>query len=180
MAVIDGMEMDVLGTIGGTNWNRVDLYCDRVASAVGRLCVRVFGMAEAPGVALAHHLGRALQLTNILRDLDEDAAVDRLYLPEEVLLAADIRTKAPKEVIASPNIGTACAFVVARAENHFRESDLVFGGCPRACVRTPRIMASAYHLILSQLVARGWAAPRSTIKLRRSRLFWIALRCFTL
>ena len=56
-----------------------------MASAVGRLSVRVFGMPEAEGAALAHHLGRALQLTNILRDLDEDAAIDRLYLPREAL-----------------------------------------------------------------------------------------------
>ena len=61
------------------------LYCDRVASAVGRLCVRVFGMEEKAGIALAYHLGRALQLTNILRDIDEDAAIGRLYLPREAL-----------------------------------------------------------------------------------------------
>ena len=83
LAVIDGMEMDVERTVGAgaTDWATLDLYCDRVASAVGRLSVRVFGMDEADGVALAHHLGRALQLTNILRDLDEDAEIDRLYLP---------------------------------------------------------------------------------------------------
>ena len=75
MAVIDGMEMDVMPTIAAPDWATLDLYCDRVASAVGRLSVRVFGMDEEPGVALAHHLGRALQLTNILRDIDEDAGV---------------------------------------------------------------------------------------------------------
>ena len=61
----------------------LDLYCDRVASAVGRLSVRVFGLPEHDGILLAHHLGRALQLTNILRDIDEDAAIGRLYLPRE-------------------------------------------------------------------------------------------------
>ena len=61
----------------------LDLYCDRVASAVGRLSVKTFGMGEEPGDALAHHLGRALQLTNILRDLDEDADIGRLYLARE-------------------------------------------------------------------------------------------------
>jgi phytoene synthase len=180
IAVIDGMEMDVLLTISGTNWNRLDLYCDRVASAVGRLSVRVFGMAEEPGLALAHHLGRALQLTNILRDIDEDAALDRLYLPEEALLAADIRTKVPGDAVANPNIGAACATVVARAEQHFRESDLIFAACPRDSVRTPRIMAAAYRLILSQLVSRGWTAPRTAVKLRRSSLIWILVCCFAL
>src|SRR5579885_214253 len=58
----------------------LDLYCDRVASAVGRLSTRAFGMPAREGDALAHQLGRAFQLTNILRDLDEDAAMGRLYL----------------------------------------------------------------------------------------------------
>ena len=74
LAVIDGMEMDVLADIRAPSWAELDLYCDRVASAVGRLSVRIFGLAPEPGRELAHHLGRALQLTNILRDLDEDAA----------------------------------------------------------------------------------------------------------
>jgi len=180
MAVIDGMEMDVLSTIGGSDWERLDLYCDRVASAVGRLCVRVFGIEEAPGLALAHHLGRALQLTNILRDIDEDAAINRLYLPEEALFAAGIRTKVPGDAVANSNIGAACAQVVARAELHFRESDLIFACCPRDSVRTPRIMAAAYHLILTQLVSRGWSAPRAAVKLRRSSLIWILVCCFAL
>ena len=92
LAVIDGMEMDVERTVGAgaTDWATLDLYCDRVASAVGRLSVRVFGMGEADGIALSHHLGRALQLTNILRDLDEDAEIDRLYLPLEALHHAGI------------------------------------------------------------------------------------------
>ena len=82
IAIIDGMEMDVVSTIRAPDMNTLDLYCDRVASAVGRLSVRVFGMAEQPGIALANHLGRALQLTNILRDIDEDAGISRLYLPD--------------------------------------------------------------------------------------------------
>ena len=90
LAVIDGMEMDAQADIRAPSLEQLDLYCDRVASAVGRLSVRVFGMDEADGQLLAHHLGRALQLTNILRDLDEDAGVGRLYLPQEALRAAGI------------------------------------------------------------------------------------------
>src|SRR3569833_1013818 len=67
LVVIDGKEMDAVEDIRAPSFDKLDLYCDRVASAVGRLSVRVFGMEEANGIALAHHLGRALQLTNILR-----------------------------------------------------------------------------------------------------------------
>ncbi|MGP2481189.1 squalene/phytoene synthase family protein, partial [Listeria monocytogenes] len=72
LAIVDGMEMDVPQDIRAPDMATLDLYCDRVASAVGRLSVRVFGLPEQDGIQLAHHLGRALQLTNILRDIDED------------------------------------------------------------------------------------------------------------
>src|ERR1700754_2720004 len=98
-AIIDGMEMDVVNDIRAPDDATLELYCDRVASAVGRLSVRVFGMEERDGVALAHHLGRALQLTNILRDLDEDAAFGRLYLPAEGLRAAGIPGTDPTTVL---------------------------------------------------------------------------------
>ncbi|HVY58566.1 MAG TPA: squalene/phytoene synthase family protein, partial [Xanthobacteraceae bacterium] len=88
LAVIDGMEMDVREDIRAPDSATLDLYCDRVASAVGRLSVRVFGMEPKAGVRLAHHLGRALQTTNILRDLDKDADMGRLYLPRVAHSAA--------------------------------------------------------------------------------------------
>jgi len=90
LSIIDGMEMDARADIRAPDFATLDLYCDRVACAVGRLSVRVFGMHGEEGASLAFHLGRALQLTNILRDLDEDAAKERLYLPREALLAAGI------------------------------------------------------------------------------------------
>jgi phytoene/squalene synthetase len=89
--ILDGMEMDVAEDIVAPDLATLDLYCERVASAVGRLSIKVFGMDEGPGFDLAHHLGRALQLTNILRDIDEDADVGRLYLPREYLFAAGFK-----------------------------------------------------------------------------------------
>ena len=79
------MHMDVADDIVAPDHATLDLYCDRVASAVGRLSIKVFGMEQGPGLELAHHLGRALQLTNILRDIDEDAAIGRLYLSRDYL-----------------------------------------------------------------------------------------------
>jgi len=102
LAVIDGMEMDARADIVAPSLEQLDLYCDRVASAVGRLSVRVFGLDDTEGRALAHYLGRALQLTNILRDIDEDAAIGRLYLPQEALLQANIEIADPLSVVAHP------------------------------------------------------------------------------
>src|SRR4051794_27039478 len=119
LAIIDGMEMDVPQDIRAPDLATLDLYCDRVASAVGRLSVRVFGLPEADGVLLAHHLGRALQLTNILRDIDEDATLGRLYLPQEELLGAGITSTDPRVVVCDPALPNVCPPLIARVRAHF-------------------------------------------------------------
>src|SRR5580704_17120778 len=176
IAVIDGMAMDVDADIRAPDRAMLDLYCDRVACAVGRLSVRVFGMAPEAGLALAHHLGRALQLTNILRDLDEDAAMGRLYLPREALRDAGIISTDPVTVLANPMLGAACDTVVERARGHFEEARAIMAKSPRRVVRAPRFMADAYGAILTKLAARGFAPPRAPVRLRKARLLLIVAR----
>jgi squalene synthase HpnD len=176
LALIDGMEMDAFDDIRGPSAAILDLYCDRVASAVGRLSVRVFGVERKAGIALAHHLGRALQLTNILRDLDEDAAVGRLYVSREALAHAGIQSNDPMTALRSPTLGQACAELVARARDHFAQADTIMAGLPRRSVRAPRIMGLVYRSILDRLSARGWSPPRQPIRLPRPLLLWIVLR----
>ena len=177
LAIVDGMEMDVTSDIRAPDWTALDLYCDRVASAVGRLCVKVLGMGPAAGSELAHHLGRALQLTNILRDLDEDAGLGRLYLPREALAEAGITATDPASVLAHPNLGAACKPVIERARQHFAQADEVMRREPRHTVRTPRIMAEAYKHMLDRLDERGWSAPRRRVRIDRLHLLWILARC---
>jgi phytoene synthase len=177
-AIIDGMEMDVRQNIQAPEFVDLDLYCDRVASAVGRLSVCVFRMPKEAGRQLAEHLGRALQLTNILRDLDEDAEIDRLYLPREFLSEAGIASTDPATVLASPALSGVCARIVSLARWRFEEADKIMNAHPRRMVRTPRVMSEAYKSILAALVARGWAPPRERVKLKKSRLVLIVLRHF--
>ncbi len=176
LAVIAGMEMDVVADIRAPDRTTLDLYCDRVACAVGRLSVRVFGMEREAGLALAHHLGRALQLTNILRDLDEDAALGRLYLPREALQAAGIASTEPAEVIAHPAIARPCAAIVSLASAEFASARAIMAKCPRRVVRAPRIMGEAYYLILQRLIARGFAPPRERVRLPKGKFLFIVLR----
>jgi phytoene synthase len=176
LAIVDGMEMDVPQDIRAPDLATLDLYCDRVASAVGRLSVRVFGLAEADGIQLAHHLGRALQLTNILRDIDEDAAIGRLYLPREGLLQAGIASTDPREVIADPALSKVCAPLVERARTHFEKADEIMARNPRRVVRAPRIMSKYYRAILELLVARGFALPRPPVRLNKIARIAIILR----
>ena len=176
LAVIDGMVMDARADIRAPSLEELDLYCDRVASAVGRLSVRIFGMSGDEGNALAYHLGRALQFTNILRDIDEDAAMGRLYLPKEALKLAGIGTTDPKAVVSDPQIGTACAFIAERARGHFIKAAEIMSGCSRQVVRAPKIMGAVYRQMLEDMVSRGWAPPRNRVRVNKSRLLWIALR----
>ncbi len=175
-AVIVGMAMDAAGDIRAPNWATLDLYCDRVASAVGRLSVRIFGLAPEPGEALAHHLGRALQLTNILRDIDEDAAIGRLYLPREALAAAAVTTDEPLAAAADPRLAVACVEVAARARRHFDAALPIMASAPRAAARAPRLMAAAYRSILDRMVAQGFAPPRRRAKASRLRVLGALLR----
>ena len=176
LAIVDGMEMDVDGPIIAPEYEKLDLYCDRVASAVGRLSVRIFGMPEAEGLELAFHLGRALQLTNILRDIDEDAEMGRLYLPAEALAEAGVETRVPLEMVNDRRIDRACRWVSAKAHQHYGKADAVLKARPSGRIRSPRLMRQVYSEILSKMELEGWAPPRRRISLPRTRLLWIVLR----
>jgi len=173
LSVIEAMEMDVRADITAPTASALDAYCDGVACAVGRLSVRIFGIPEPAGTMLAAELGRALQLTNILRDLDEDAARGRLYLPREALRDAGIEASDPKRVLAHPGLGNACRAVAARALRHFAEADKVLSKYPPRIAVAPLLMAKAYRHILDRLIDRGWTAPRSRITIGRLSLLRI-------
>ena len=176
LAIVDGMEMDVPQDIRAPDMATLDLYCDRVASAVGRLSVRVFGLPEQDGILLAHHLGRALQLTNILRDIDEDAGIGRLYLPREGLLHAGITGDDPVKVSADRNLPKVCVPLVERAKSHFEQADEIMNRNSRRVVRAPRIMSKYYRAILELLIIRGFAAPRDPVRINKMARIAILLR----
>jgi phytoene synthase len=176
LAIVDGMEMDVPQDIRAPDMATLDLYCDRVASAVGRLSVRVFGLPQDDGILLAHHLGRALQLTNILRDIDEDAGLGRLYLPREGLLEAGITETDPIKVAADPAVANVCVPLVALATQHFKTSDEIMARHSRRVVRAPRIMSKYYGAVLRLLIARGFAAPRASVRVSKVTRLAIILR----
>jgi phytoene synthase len=176
IAVIDGMEMDVPQDIRAPDMATLDLYCDRVASAVGRLSVNVFGMPREDGVLLAHHLGRALQLTNILRDIDEDAGLGRLYLPREALFHAGITSNDPVKVVADRALPKVCQPVAERAKKHFAEADIIMKRNRRRAVRAPRIMGKYYGTILELLLKRGFAAPREPVRVSKITKLGIVFR----
>jgi squalene synthase HpnD len=174
--VIDGMEMDAAQDIRAPDLATLDLYCARVASAVGHLSVHIFGDSSPAAHAVADALGRALQLTNILRDLDEDAQRGRLYLPREILDRHGIRSAEPTLVLRHPALPAACRDFAALAEAHFAEAARVMACCPRRAMRPAAVMAAFYRAMLDALVRSGWRDPGTRISLSKAQKVWLVLR----
>lgn len=176
LSVVDGMLMDVDTVIVAPPRAVLEQYCDRVACAVGRLSVKTFGMTHDTGLEVAQHLGMALQLTNIIRDLDEDAAIGRLYLPAESLAAAGIATRDPLAVIADPRVDGVCRDLAATALRHFDIARRIMRERPSGRQRTPRLMAEVYAHLLGRMTEAGWVAPRHRARIGKRHLLWLVLR----
>jgi presqualene diphosphate synthase len=175
-AVIDGMEMDAAEDIRAPDMATLDLYCARVAAAVGHLSVHVFGDPSPDAHAVADSLGRALQLTNILRDLDEDARRGRLYLPREILERHGIRTVEPLQVLRHPALPAACRDLAAIATRHFDEAGRAMARCSRHAMRPAAIMGAFYRALLDALVRSEWRDPSRRVSLSKPRKLWLVLR----
>ena len=176
LARLAGMEMDARGDIRAPDLATLDLYCARVASAVGHLSVHIFGDSSDAAHAVADSLGRALQLTNILRDLAEDAARQRLYLPREILDRHGIRGDEPAAVLRHPALPATCRDVAAIAESHFRQAARAMEQCSHRAMRPAAVMAALYRATLSALQRSGWRNPTERISLATSLKLWLVLR----
>ena len=176
LAVIDGMEMDAASEIRAPSLADLELYAGRVAGAVGRLCVRVFGCSGPAADEVADSLGRALQYTNILRDLAEDAARGRLYLPRELIRAHGIASEEPGEVLAHPALPAACRDLAEIAERDYVAATKAMARCPRRAMRPAAVMAAIYRTLLERLSRRGWALPGKPVRVPLATKLWLVLR----
>lgn len=175
-AVIDGMQTDAAPEVRMVDEAALDLYMDRVASAVGRLSNKVFGLEGPAADKLAHHLGRALQLTNILRDLEEDAQMNRLYVPQTLLAAHGISAQTPKDVLNDAKLSGVLVIMAAEAQGHFAAAKDALGELPRKQARPVRIMKAVYSTILQRMQARGWEDLSKTVQMNKLEKVLIAFR----
>jgi squalene synthase HpnD len=157
LAIIDGVEMDVRADIEAPSLAELDLYCARGAVAICLIAVRILGVEAAAGERVAVHLGRALQLTNILRDVSEDAQRNRLYLPRELLGAHGIEATDPRSVLVHPALRNVCRDVAMLAEKHFEAATRAMTTCSRRHIRPAALMLGSYRAQLQQLLASGWS-----------------------
>ena len=181
VAVIDGMQMDAATVIVAPDLATLDLYCDRVAAAVGRLSVRAFGDGSPAADQVAWHLGRALQHTNILRDVAEDVGRGRLYLPAEWLadagVLADIEVP-PNPALARvhPGLPAVCTRMAATAHAHFASARRAMADCDRRAMRPAQLMAATYDALLDRLEARGWTQLDTPVRVPKWQKLVIAAR----
>ena len=167
-AVIAGMRMDAVERLRLRDEAELALYCDRVACAVGRLSCAVFGIPPHQAVPLAKNLGDALQLTNILRDVHEDALRDHVYLPADLLRRHGCDATDAGAMLTQPGLVAACLELADVAESRFQAAETIIQACDRRSVRPAAIMKAVYRDILVNLRRRGW--ERLSEPLPRSKL----------
>lgn len=175
IAVIDGMQMDAETVIVAPDLATLDLYCDRVAAAVGRLSVRCFGDGRPEADRVAFCLGRALQLTNILRDIYEDAERGRLYLPAEFLDEESI-ARDPDAALRSPRLPRVCERVALIAHEYFDHADEAMLLCDQTAMKPARLMSATYAALLARVEQRGWTDLAQPVSLSKFRKLRIAVR----
>lgn len=175
IAVVDGCEMDTGEGVVRPDMPTLELYCDRVACAVGRLSVRVFGDFTPRSLDVANHQGRALQLTNILRDVREDAKIGRLYLPADLLSAHGIASSDPQTVAHHPAIVLVCRDLGEIARHHYAEAYAAMAECSHRAMRPAAVMMAMYRDIFDRLEAAHWQ-PAEAVHIPKIRKIWCALR----
>jgi squalene synthase HpnD len=175
LAVIDGMQTDAETVVVAPDMATLDLYCDQVASAVGRLSVRAFGDISPAADRVAHSLGRALQLTNILRDIREDAGRGRIYLPLEYLRDANVPAD-PLKILASSGLPAVCDRLAGLAHGYFRAAAEAMDHCDPKAMKPARLMGATYDAVLSLLERRGWQRLEQPVGLPKWRKLWLACR----
>jgi phytoene synthase len=175
-AMIDGMEMDAAERMRAPGWAELERYCRCVAGAVGLLSVRVFGVRGDGFDQGALALGEALQLTNVLRDLAEDAGRGRLYLPQELLLRYGVGCAEPGEALGHPALPAVCEGVAERARERFAQAERWLKGAERRRLRPALIMMQIYRRLLERLMARGWQRLDQPVRVARAERLWLAVR----
>jgi phytoene synthase len=171
--LLSGIRIDTAERVRLANEEALERYCRAVAGSVGLLSVRIFGAVGAERFAL--RLAHALQLVNILRDVEEDAARDRVYLPESRLLALGIPGGPAPAIARHPRFGKAWVALAGEAETAFAAAEAALAGLDRAPLRPALLMLASYWPLLVHLRARGWqpGLPRlRPSRGQRLRLLW--------
>ena len=171
--IIDGMEMDLTQT-RYLDWPGLERYCYRVASVVGLLAAGIFGYRDARTLDYARNLGLAFQLTNIIRDVGEDARKNRIYLPMADLKEFGVPAADILEARETPEFQRLMSFEAARAREHYEKAMQALPAEDRKPQRPGLIMAAIYRTLLEEIERDGFRVLTQRTSLTPLRKFWIA------
>ena len=175
MEIIDGMAMD-LDQFSYPSFKNLALYCHRAASVVGLLSVEIFGYQDRATLKYAENLGMALQLTNIIRDVREDAELGRIYLPQDELTRFNVKADDLFNLKSSPELIELLKFQTERAKNYYQKAMQLLPDCDRYSQRTGLIMAAIYEATLDEIEKDGFGVMQRRISLTPLRKLWLAWR----
>ena len=175
--IIDGMEMD-LGLVRYPDFKELRLYCHRVAGVVGEAAALIFGISDRATLKYANRLGLAFQLTNIIRDVGEDARRGRIYLPQDELAAHGVSEADILDARMSESFVRLMEFQYRRAMKTYEEAFALLPAADRAAQRPGLIMAAIYHALLEEIRADGFQVLDRRISLTPLRKVWIAWRAW--
>nr|WP_315116375.1 presqualene diphosphate synthase HpnD [uncultured Neisseria sp.] len=153
-ALIDGMQMDLEQARYGS-FDELKLYCHRVAGVVGRLIARILGFSNPKTLKYAEKMGLALQLTNIIRDVGEDARQGRIYLPIEEMQKFDVPANVIMQCKPTDNFAKLMQFQVDRARETYREAMLLLPAADKKSQKVGLIMAAIYYALLNEIDRDG-------------------------
>ena len=174
-AVIDGMAMD-LAQQRYADFADLERYCHRVAGVVGLMSAEIFGHEEASTAGFARDLGIAFQLTNLVRDVGEDARRGRIYLPQEDLARFGVSASAILRAREEPGFGALMAFEVERARAWYDRAMAQLAVRDRKAQRASLAMAAIYRALLDEIARDGYRVLDRRIALTPLRKLWIAWR----
>jgi len=177
LEIIDGMEMD-LDQPRYADFKSLQLYCYRVASVVGLLLVEIFGYSDRQTLKYAHDLGLAFQLTNIIRDVGEDARRDRIYLPLDELQQFGVTEDDILNSRETEAFQKLMAFQIERAQHFYQQAINHLPAVDRKSQRTGLIMAAIYRATLDQVVASGCHVLKERVSLSSTYKLWLALKAW--
>jgi phytoene synthase len=173
--IIDGMEMDLQQT-RYLDFTALSLYCYRVASVVGLLAAEIFGYQDRQTLKYAHDLGMAFQLTNIIRDVGEDARRGRVYLPLDELKRFDVSVADVLNARHSDNFRRLMEFQIERAERYYTQAMAQLPAVDRKAQRPGLVMAAIYRTLLDEIRRDGCRVLNQRTSLPALRKLWIAWR----
>jgi len=173
LEIIDGMEMD-LQKNQYADFKAMQLYCYRVASVVGLLAAEIFGYTDRKTLKYAHDLGIALQLTNIIRDVGEDARRGRIYIPQDELAKFGVHTNDILDGKETENFHKLMQFQIDRAQNYYQQALSQLPEVDRKAQRTGLIMAAIYRATLEEIASSGCHVLKERVSLTPVRKLWLA------